>query len=92
MDDLAELRLLVAEPTQEPFSDQRLSLILVAAGSLPKAAAEVWTQKAASYADLTDVQEGSSSRALSQLYRQALTMAASFYRPRGTRSRRIERG
>lgn len=44
-------------------------------GSVQGAAAAIWRRKAASYAELTDVTEGASSRKLSTLYKQALEMA-----------------
>lgn len=42
------------------------------------AAGAVWAEKAASYAGLVDVTESGSSRRLSQLHTQALTMAKRF--------------
>lgn len=73
---IAQLRKMVNEPTTDTYTDEQLSdLIDAAAGNLNVVAVEVWQQKAASYAELTDVQEGNSIRKMSNLYSQALKMA-----------------
>ena len=77
---IAELRRLINQPDNEaPWTDQVLSdMIDATEGDLNKVAGSVWTQKASSYAELVDVQEGSSRRALGSLYEQALAMAKQF--------------
>lgn len=78
-EDIATLRRLINEPTDvAPWTDAVLSGIIDSSGSVNKAAGSIWTEKAASYADLVDVQEGSSRRALGDLYEQAIAMAKHF--------------
>jgi len=77
-EDIATLRRYVNEPTQTPYTDAALGLRIDAASSLSFLAREIWLEKAASYAGLVDMQEGSSRRSLSQLRENALSMAASF--------------
>lgn len=98
-EQLAELRRLVDEPTQDPYTDAVLSLRIDAAGSIQGLAATIWREKAASFAGLVDVREGNSDRKLSQLHKQAIAMAESFEAGvlavggdrRPTTTRRIER-
>lgn len=81
---LDSLKRLIGEHT---LSDDQLKAILEATkredGSynVNAAARDVWLQKAAGYAELVDVTEGSSSRKLSSLYSQALAMAGRFDLP-----------
>lgn len=78
-DLIAALRLLIAEPTTENYSDSALSTrIDAAASSLNLVAFNVWTEKAAKYASLVDISEGGSSRRNSALQAQALIMARQF--------------
>jgi len=74
---VAELRRLINQPDNaEPWTDEYLSSRLDAwPGSTSALAAVIWREKASSYAELVDVQEGNSNRKLSQLYTQALKMA-----------------
>lgn len=97
---IAQLRSYINEPDNvEPWTDEKLGALIDAAKSVEAAAGDVWRGKASSYAELVDVQEGSSRRALSKLYEQALKMAASFDADAGggaggvrvSRTRRIER-
>lgn len=75
----ARLRVMVDEPTSTTYDDAALdAFILDAGGSLNIAAASIWNEKAAKYASLVDVKEGSSSRSMGDLYRQALDMASGF--------------
>lgn len=70
------LRPLVAEPTMEIYSDSLLAAYLTRNALDPNVtAAEIWREKAAGYAELVDVTEGSSSRKMSQLHGQATTQA-----------------
>lgn len=75
-----DLRRMINQPDNEaPFTTDVLNArIDQARGDLRAVAAAIWTEKAATYAELTDVQEGSSRRALGDLYEQALKMAAQF--------------
>lgn len=76
---IAELRGLINEPTADPYTDAALAARIDAAtGTVRALAGQVWREKAAAYAGLVDVKEGSSDRKLSQLYTQALRMADSF--------------
>lgn len=59
----------------EGIEDAVLTEIITAEGSVKAAAVTVWRQKAASYASLVDISESGSSRSLSNLHKQALTMA-----------------
>lgn len=79
-ESILTLRRLTNEPDNvEPYSDLSLGLRLdAAAGELRPVAAEVWIEKASRYAELVDVQEGSSRRNLGDLYEQALAMAKQF--------------
>lgn len=98
---ILDLRVMVNEPTQEPYTDVALGLRLDAAGgNLRRVAASLWSEKSARYSELVDVQEGSSKRSLSQLQGAAVRMA-SYYdalvagetatAARGSRTRAIER-
>lgn len=78
-EEINELRDLIndqAVPYQ--FTAPQLGVYIDTAGSVRAAAGSVWMIKASKLAGLVDVTEGSSSRKLSQLYKQALEMAA-FY-------------
>lgn len=77
-DDIAALRRMVHEPTTATYSDLVLSARIDAAANINAAAAAIWNEKAARYAELVDVKEGSSSRSLGDLHGQALAMAKSF--------------
>lgn len=98
-EQLAELRRLVDEPTQDPYTDAVLSLRIDAASSIQELAGAIWREKAATFAGLVDVREGNSDRKLSQLHKQAIAMAESFESGalavisdrRATRTRPIER-
>jgi hypothetical protein len=61
----------------EPYTDEYLSNLLDTLG-FELAAAQLWTEKAASYAGLVDVTESGSSRRMSQLASNALKMAEAF--------------
>lgn len=76
---IAELRRLIDEPDQTTYTDDVLSARLDAVGGDTHAlASTIWREKAARYAGLIDVKEGSSDRKMSQLYQQALKMSDSF--------------
>jgi hypothetical protein len=77
--EIAAFRLLIGQPEDaEPYTDQFLSARLDSAASDQALAAVIWREKAASFSELVDVSESGSSRKLSDLYKNALTMAAAF--------------
>lgn len=78
---IATLRTLIddTDVSAPDFSAQDLGGYVDAAnGDVNAAASTVWTLKASRLAGLTDVTEGSSSRKLGSLYKQALEMASYF--------------
>lgn len=78
-EEIATLRLLIAEEVDElPYSDQVLGERLDASNSAAGLAREIWTEKAARYAELVNVSESGSSRNLSDLHKNALAMAGYF--------------
>lgn len=79
-EQIAQLRVMINDTaTPQDYDAPSLSAAIDrAAGDLNKAAGAVWAQKAAKFAGLVDVTEGSSSRKLSQLQAQAIVMA-NFY-------------
>lgn len=77
--EIAAFRLTIAETAPESlYTDEMLSDRLDKATNTNSLAYSIWTEKAAKYSTLVDVQEGSSSRKLSQLQDQALKMVAVF--------------
>lgn len=74
-EQIAELRGLINEPTEDPYTDVILSVRIDAEPELRILAATIWREKAARYAGLVDIKEGNSDRKLSQLHKQALAMA-----------------
>lgn len=74
-EEIAALRLLIAEPTDGTYSDVVLGQFLDQAGDQYSAAYEIWTLKAAASAGLVDITEGGSTRKQGDLYEQALSMA-----------------
>jgi Cdc6-like AAA superfamily ATPase len=74
-DQIAELRLFTAEADDSNYTDEQLAAIIDAATSIKSAAETVWLQKAARYASLVNVSESGSSRSLSDLQKNALSMA-----------------
>lgn len=98
VDDIAVLRVMIAEPSADTYTDAALSSRIDAAdGNLQSVAADIWGEKAGRYAELVDVTEGGSSRKMGDLHEQALNMAA-HYRSllrnppgRGTRIVRLSR-
>lgn len=99
--DIVELRRLINEPDNvAPFTDEYLGGRIDGwTGTINNLAAVMWREKAASYAELVDMQEGNSNRKLSQLYTQALKMAdgldggvsVAVSTARKSRTRQIER-
>lgn len=85
-EQIAALRGMIND-TVEPylFTDAELGAVIDAGDGLDSDAAYFWAIKAAKYADMADVQEGSSRRSLSDLHEQALKMSA-YWRNRGNGS------
>jgi phage-related minor tail protein len=75
--DIAKLRKNTDEPDETTFSDAYVGELIDALG-VAGASAEVWREKAASYAKLVNTQEAGASRSLSDLMKNALAMAKSF--------------
>jgi hypothetical protein len=76
---IASLRLLISEPTADTFTDAQLSTMIdEASGDLNRSAYDVWVIKASNAASLVDMSEGGSTRKMSDLQKQALTMASHF--------------
>lgn len=77
VEQLADLRLLIAEPTETIYTEAALSdRIDAAAGDLNVVAHRIWGEKAARFAVLVDTTEGGSSRRNGQLLDQALKMVS----------------
>lgn len=78
-EEIAALRLLIGQPDDvAPYTDAELSDRIDETGDLDLLAYNIWTEKAASYSDVVDMTESGSSRSLSQLQKNALSMAATF--------------
>ena len=73
-EEIAALRLLIAEPEPDTYSDEDLNARLDASDQYT-VAFDIWTEKAAAAAGLVDMSEGGSSRKLGDVYEQALGMA-----------------
>jgi Cdc6-like AAA superfamily ATPase len=77
-DDVAELRRLTAIPdVTEPYSDAFMGALIDTNG-IEGAAALVWREKAAAYAEAVDMSESGSTRKFSDLHKNALAMAGEF--------------
>jgi len=76
--DLLDLRRYVDESTETVYTDADLLTRISTATSLYSLAADIWLEKAARYSRLVDMQEGSSSRKLSQLSAHAMQMSAQY--------------
>lgn len=80
VEQVAQLRRMIAEPTDDPYTDEMLGNLIDSYGDeaplpLASAANTVWLQKAAEYLELVNISEGGSSRANGELYDRALKMA-----------------
>lgn len=60
------------------FRDDQILDLLTRAGGVEGAVAEGWRVKAGHYVDLVDTAEGTSKRAMSDLHKNALAMAAHY--------------
>jgi hypothetical protein len=99
-EEIVSLRRMVNEPTNTaPWTDDTLGLIIDAAIDLDAAAASVWRSKAASVAHLVDISEGGSSRKMSEMHKNFLSIAEGYEQtsaanpalPRAPRTREIVR-
>lgn len=80
VEQIVELRELINEPDDSNgWTDTKLGAIIDGEDSVKAAASAVWYRKASQYATMVDVSESGSSRKLSDLHKNALTMGA-FYR------------
>ena len=78
-EDIAVVRANTNEPTEDHYTDDQIGDVIDSYdGNIDAASAAIWRIKAGRYADLVDVQEGSSRRALGDLHEQALGMANVF--------------
>jgi hypothetical protein len=76
MTPLEQLRKMISEPTQDPWSDLMLTDIMTAnSDDLRASARYVWETKAADYHALVSVSESGSSRQMQQQFEHALAMA-----------------
>lgn len=79
VDQIAQVRLLTAEPTATTYSDAALGNRIDAADdSLDLVARDVWVEKAARLAEIPDVSEAGSSRSMGKLHDNALRMVEYF--------------
>lgn len=78
-DEIAAFRLLIDEADDAaPYDDQSLSNRIDGGTSVEAVARQIWLEKAASYASLVNVSESGSSRSMSDLHKNALSMAKGF--------------
>jgi hypothetical protein len=79
VEQVAQLRLMVAEPDDTTYTDEMLGAVIdsYAEAALPLASSanNIWLQKAAVYAELVNISEGGSSRANGDLWKRAMDMA-----------------
>jgi hypothetical protein len=80
VNEIASLRLQIAEEDENRYTDATLSDRLDAADDPAevRVAWEIWTEKAAYYTALVDISEGGSSRSNNALQEKALRMVAMF--------------
>lgn len=74
-EEIAELRDLIAEPTDtNGWTDTKVAQYIDRYTTLNGAASAAWASKAAGYATLVDVSESGSSRKLSDLFNNAIKL------------------
>lgn len=73
---VAELKRRIGD--NDRTDEDLLALLAVYGLDVNRAAAEIWSEKTAQYAELIDISEGSSVRKLSQLHNQAAAMVKRF--------------
>ena len=78
-EDIATVRDHIAEPDDSNgWTAERIGVFIDAAPDLSMAAANIWGSKAGEYATLVDVSENGSSRKLSEIHKNALSMQRVF--------------
>lgn len=78
VEQIAKLRLLVAEPTEVTYTEESLETRIDEAASMDHAALAIWEEKAAARADLVNISEAGSSRSMAQAHANALLMIKLF--------------
>jgi hypothetical protein len=76
-EEIDELRRYIAEPSEDHYTDTYCGEKIDALGVLG-AAVVIWDQKAAETAELVNVSEAGASHSMSDLHKNALTMAKYF--------------
>jgi hypothetical protein len=83
--EIQNLRVMVAEPNRDMYSDTALDAMLVRnGGDMNVTAAEIWREKAAQAAHYVDVGTGSSARKMSQLFDRFIKQAELYEGGSGT--------
>lgn len=77
-DEIAAIRRMIAEQDETTYADAVLAVRIDASDSLDALAAEIWSEKAASYSKLVNISESGSSRSMGDLYKNAMTMSKFF--------------
>ena len=73
--EVARLRLLIGDPTEEEVSDYTIEITLDAmGGNTNRAASELWSIRAAQFSSLVNTTESGSTRNLGDLYKNAMAM------------------
>ena len=74
-EQVADVRRMADEPTDANYTDAEISAMVDELGSTTAAAARIWQTKAGQYAKLVNTSESGSSRAMGDMYKNALQMA-----------------
>jgi hypothetical protein len=69
---VAQVRENTNEPTQDPYTDTEVGVLVDSLGSVNLASAAIWSKKAAAYADVVNTTEAGARRDLSDLYDKAI--------------------
>lgn len=77
-EEIASLRIFMADADGETYTDEVLAAVIDSSGGVKSAASDLWVARAASYASLVNVSESGSSRSLGDLHQNALRMAKEF--------------
>lgn len=70
-DEYLQLRRMTGEVGSSTYTDADLDIFITTSGDLNAAAAAIWAEKAAAYADLVNISEAGSSRSNSDLFKHA---------------------
>jgi hypothetical protein len=82
--DLRSTRENINEPTEDVYTDDYLDGLIDASGGVEAASAAIWRLKAAAYAEAVDQSEAGASLKLSDLNKNALSMATHYETLSGT--------